>query len=441
MAITTLSPSSQTSAITLPATGTFGNVASGLPFGIYADDTNFLSGAVDQVAFTYRSFGGDVLDIELTANNVYSSYETAVLEYSNLINLHQAKNVLSDLLGAPTGCFNHDGEYVSGSALSASLSNPISGGTSTSVSLRYAQFDMSSVRDIGDAISQEANVGGKSTVYSASIDVVTDKQDYDLQATVVSASAGGGVPYAGLVGNNRIVVRKVFYKTPRAMWRFYGLYGGLNTVGNLSSYGQYADDSTFEVIPAWHNKLQAKAYESNLFTRTSHYSYELRNNKVRFFPAPSYSLIEKMWFEFTISGVGENIGLDANVMNATGSTSVDQRIGGVNNVNTLPFTNIPFKNINAIGKHWIRRYALEIAKGMLGQVRSKFAVVPIPGESVTLNGPELVSSAEEAKNKLREELTTYLDSVTYTELQSQRADLVDAAGRILEKIPSAVFVG
>jgi hypothetical protein len=441
MALPVLSPVSETSAIVLPPTGNVNNVVNSLPFGIYAGDTNFISGAADQVAFTYKMLGGDVLDIELTDCNIYAAYEAAVLEYSNLINLHQAKNVLSDMLGTPTGCFDHDGEYVSGSALSASINNPISGALSTQISLRYAQFDMSAVRDIGDAISQEANVGGRQTVYSASIDVVRGIQDYDLQAAVVSASAAGGVPFEGLVGNNRIVVRRVYYKTPRAMWRFYGYYGGLNAVGNLSTYGQYSDDSTFEVIPAWHNKLQAMAYEDNIWTRISHYSYELRNNKIRFFPQPGGNELLKMWFEFTISGVGDNVGLGANVINQTGSVQVDQRIGGVNNVNTLPFTNIPYKNINAIGKHWIRRYALALSKGMLGQVRSKFSTVPIPGESVTLNGPELVSQAEEEKNSLRSELQEYLSTVTYTTLQQERADLVDAAGRILQQIPSAIFVG
>lgn len=441
MALPVLSPVSETSAIVLPSTGNVNNVVNNLPFGIYADDTNFISGAVDQVAFTYKMLGGDVLDIELTDCNIYAAYEAAVLEYSNLINLHQAKNVLSDMLGTPTGCFDHDGEYTSGSALSASINNPISGAISTQISLRYAQFDMSAVRDISDAISQEANVGGRQTVYSASIDVVRGVQDYDLQTAVVSASAAGGVPFEGLVGNNRIVVRRVYYKTPRAMWRFYGYYGGLNAVGNLSTYGQYSDDSTFEVIPAWHNKLQAMAYEDNIWTRISHYSYELRNNKIRFFPQPGGNELLKMWFEFTISGVGDNVGLGANVINQTGSAQVDQRIGGVNNVNTLPFTNIPYKNINAIGKHWIRRYALALSKGMLGQVRSKFSTVPIPGESVTLNGPELVSQAEEEKNSLRSELQEYLSTVTYTTLQQERADLVDAAGRILQQIPSAIFVG
>ena len=73
--------------------------------------------------------------------------------------------------------------------------------------------------------------------------------------------------------------RKVFYKTPNSMWRFFGYYGGLNAIGNLSSYGQYADDSTFEVIPTWHNKLQAMAYETAIYTRNSHFSYEIKNNK------------------------------------------------------------------------------------------------------------------------------------------------------------------
>ena len=73
----------------------------------------------------------------------------------------------------------------------------------------------------------------------------------------------------------KILIKKVYYKTPHAMWRFYGYYGGLNVVGNFHNYGQYADDSSFQVIPAWHNKMQAVTYEDHLYTRTSHYSFEI----------------------------------------------------------------------------------------------------------------------------------------------------------------------
>ena len=66
------------------------------------------------------------------------------------------------------------------------------------------------------------------------------------------------------------------------MWRFFGYYGGLNVVGNLHNYGQFSDDSTFQLVPAWHNKAQAMAFEDAIYTRMSHYSYELKNNKITY---------------------------------------------------------------------------------------------------------------------------------------------------------------
>ena len=121
MALPVLTPSSQTSKVVLPATGTLSDViATAVPYGVYLNNTDFISGAVDQVSFTYKMLGGDVLDIELTAQNVYSSYELGVLEYSYIINSHQAENVLSDFLGATTGTFDHDGKLKAGE-LSSSL--------------------------------------------------------------------------------------------------------------------------------------------------------------------------------------------------------------------------------------------------------------------------------------------------------------------------------
>ena len=123
MALPTLTPSSNTSVSRLPPTGTLGDVAASLPFGIYSAESDFITGAVDQVAYTYRKLGGDILDIELKANSVYANYEEAVLEYSYIINTHQAKNVLSDILGATTGTFDHDGNLKSGPT-SANLKFP-----------------------------------------------------------------------------------------------------------------------------------------------------------------------------------------------------------------------------------------------------------------------------------------------------------------------------
>jgi len=415
MALPVLTPVSTVSAVTLPATGTTTSVSTTLPYGIYASSNAFLSGAADQVAYTYKMLGGDVLDIELTAGNVYAAYEDAVVEYSYLVNLHQSKNSLSDLLGSETGSFDSDGTITTGS---------LSG---SNASTKFTKFAFEYSRRVGDAVGTEVRVGGLTTIYSASFAAVVNEPDYDLESILRNSAE-----FSGTVGTDkRIIIRKVFFKTPQAMWRFYGYYGGLNTVGNLAHYGQYADDSTFEVIPTWQNKAQAMAFEDNIATRTSGFSYQLRNNKLRLFPAPTIVQPRKVWFEFTV------------LESALSSTSayVQKTIDGVNNLNTLPYENLPYASINAIGKHWIRRYALAVVKGQLGEVRSKFATVPIPGQSVTLNGTALKDESRAEKDLLRTELKTILDELTYVKLAQDDQAKTVAAMETFKQIPMPIYTG
>ena len=418
MAAPVLTPKSNSSVSVLPSTGSTDSVLSSLATNVYASD-DFISGAVDQVTYTYRKLGGDVLDIEIKEASVYAAYEEACLEYSYLVNIHQSKNILSDVLGAQTGTFDHRGEMKDGE-----LKTSLDGGH---VGLKYPLFDYAYARRVADGISQEANVGGNATVYSASFDVEPDKQDYDLQKIISSDDSS----FKDLVDGKKILIKKVFYKTPRVMWRFFGYQGGLNVIGNMTSYGQYADDSTFQVVPVWENKLQAMAYEDALYTRTSHCSYELRDNKLRVFPNPAAYNIEKMWFEFTVPGNNWEVP----------EGSADIGVDGINNMNTLPLDNIPYKNINSIGKQWIRRFCLALSKETLALVRGKFATIPIPGDSVTLNGAELASQAKDEQEKLREELKTILDEMTYGNLMSSDAELIENANKIQQKIPLTIFVG
>jgi len=421
-ALPTLSPASQMSKSILPATGTAGDVAATLPLGIYETSDPFLSGAADQVAYTYKKLGGDVLDIELKASNVYANYEEAVLEYSYLVNLHQSKNILSDVLGQATGTFDQDGNVVSGPS---------------GVNLKYPRVMFEYARRMGDAFSFEANVGGTIPIYSASFKLEEGVQDYDLQAIISGSSAtgvgpnGDAVPFAGVVEDSRVIVKKVFFKTPNAMWRFFGYFGGLNVVGNMNYYGQYTDDSSFELIPSWHNKLQAMAFEDHLWTRLSHYSFELKNNKLRIFPQPDLlSTYRYMWVEFSV------------IPNAWDNPpDYDAGVDGINNVNTLPFDNIPYENINAIGKQWIRRFALALSKETLGQIRGKFQTIPIPGESVNLNADALLSQAATEQQALRDELKEILDQLTYPEIAKIDAEKSEAVNTVQKRIPNLIFQG
>jgi len=419
-----LNPKSETSAIILPATGTYSSVAAAVPFGIYTGSSDFLSGAMLQVPYVYKKLGGDVVDIELTAENVYAAYEEAVLEYSYIINLHQSKNSLSTFLGETTGTFDHKGDLKTGPA---------------NRNLKYPRFTIGYSMRVGDGGAAAAGFGGTIPQYSASFKTRTNKQDYDLQAIIQSASTSGvddggtAVPYANMVAGKRITVTQVFFRSPRAMWRFYGYYGGIGVVGNSSTYGQFADDSTFEIVPTWQNKLQAMMYEDSIQTRTSNYSYEIIDNKLRLSPTPSNWGGEdqtRVWVKFYV-----------NNESTYEATTYTGSVGGINNMNTLPFDNLPYKNINSIGKQWIRKYALAVCKEMLGQIRGKFTTIPIPGESVTLNHSELLSQAKEEQAQLKDKLRELLKEMEYPALAKSDQEVTDAATNVLKVSPLGIFVG
>jgi hypothetical protein len=421
---TNLNPKSETSAVILPATGTYSKVAAAVPFGIYTGSSDFLSGAMLQVPYVYKKLGGDVVDIELTPANVYAAYEEAVLEYSYIINLHQGKNTLSTFLGETTGTFDHKGDLKTGPS---------------DRSLKFPRFTIGYSMRVGDGGAGAAGFGGTLPQYSASFRTANNKQDYDLQAIIQSASASGvddggtAVPYADQVKGKRITVTQVFYRSPRAMWRFYGYYGGIGVVGNYSTYGQFADDSTFEIIPTWQNKLQAMMYEDSIVTRTSNYSYEIIDNKLRLFPTPSNWGGEsetRIWLKFYV-----------NNESTWSPTAYSGSVDGVNNMNTLPFANVPYKNINSIGKQWIRKYALALCKEMLGQIRGKFTTLPIPGESVTLNYSELLTQAKEEQAQLKDKLRELLKEMEYPALAKSDQEVTDAATNVLKVSPLGIYVG
>ena len=138
-----------------------------------------------------------------------------------------------------------------------------------------------------------------------------------------------------------------------------------------------------------------------------------------------------MWVEFTID-------------DDPWTEDADRKVGvtGINNMNALPFANVPYQNINAIGKHWIRRYALSLCKEMLGQIRGKFGgSIPIPGDSITLNSADLLGQAKAEQDGLKEELKTILDEMSYKALAEQDAAMVTAIDTIQSEIPLMIYQG
>ena len=134
------------------------------------------------------------------------------------------------------------------------------------------------------------------------------------------------------------------------------------------------------------------------------------------------------------------VGIVNDIMNETYKfTSHTQKVMTMN-VGHLGY--IPYNNINSIGKQWIRRFALSICKEMLGQVRSKFGgTIPIPGESLNLNGSDLITQARDEQEKLRDELKTVLDELTYAKLAERDATIAETVAKTQTFVPLPIFVG
>ena len=132
---------------------------------------------------------------------------------------------------------------------------------------------------------------------------------------------------------------------------------------------------------------------------------------MRIFPSPDLvSTYRFMWVEFSV------------IPNSWDNPpDYDAGVNGINNLNTLPFDNIPYESINAIGKQWIRRFSLALSKETLGQIRGKFQTIPIPGESVNLNADAL--------------------QVTYSEMAKIDAEKSENVLTIQKRIPNLIFQG
>ena len=75
----------------------------------------------------------------------------------------------------------------------------------------------------------------------------------------------------------------------------------------------------------------------------------------------------------------------------------------------LEYRAIDSNTIQPAYLNWIQRYSLAVAKGVLSQIRGKFASVPSPAGGASLNGAQLAAESEKEKQQLIEELLNEIE--------------------------------
>jgi len=376
-------------------TGSVENVISGsTPFGIYDSDTQFQTDGPKVASWCAKRLGYPIIDVELVDLSFYACFEEATSEYSAQVNQFNIKNNLTSLQGQNTGS-NYTGKNVKG--------NPLS-----------------NLIDISQAYGTYANVGGRTDVKKGSIDITSGSQDYDLQALWGDVSES----------SKRLNITKVFYEAAPAMQRFYDPYSvsGNGTINLMNDMGmsRLSPGTQFIMMPVYEDLLRVQGIEFNDQIRKSAYSFNIVNNKLRIFPYPTSAYT--LWFEYIVKS-----DFDSSATSVTDGVVADYSNTG--------YDFHVYSRINDVGKQWIRKYALALAKELLGAIREKYSSVPIPGSEVNLDGAQLRAEAQSEKDTLIEQLRENLNDVSDKERYTSEADQADAQQRVVSKIPLNIYIG
>jgi hypothetical protein len=181
------------------------------------------------------------------------------------------------------------------------------------------------------------------------------------------------------------------------------------------------------MMPVYYDILRLQAIEFNDQIRKSAYSFELINDRIRFSPIPNGSNFTKVRFDY--------------ILKADRSAPLKGDTGTVSDFSNVPYQNVIYNNINDVGRQWIRRYTLALAKEMLGYIRGKYSSLPIPNAEVTLNAADLISAAQTEKEGLITELKEILDTMSrQSQLERKQAE-ADAMQQQMNKIPLKIYIG
>tara|TARA_R110000744_G_scaffold140762_3_gene252034 strand:+ start:2483 stop:3631 length:1149 start_codon:yes stop_codon:yes gene_type:complete len=364
------------------------------PFGFYDTDTQFQSDADKVAGWCAQRLGYPLVDIELQSLNFFTCFEEAINEYGSQLYHFQIINSFHTLEGTSTGSNLND------SIIAPNLGNTVN------IAEQYG--------------SEIDGAGGNYKLEKGTLNVLAGQQSYDLITDIGSTISGSEAVY----------LKKVYHYAPAAISRYFDPYAGTGTgIQSLMQsfgFGNFSPGVNFMLMPTYFDVLKVQAIELNDAIRKSAYHFDVENNRyLKLFPIPKQNY--KLHYEYVLKSVANN--------------PVKNTAGGITNISNVPYSSPTYKFINEPGRQWIRRYALALAKEMLGSVRGKYQSIPIPGADTTLDFSRLLSEASSEKTVLIEELKTFLEETTRVkqlERQNQEAQLTQET---FYKVPYQIYVG
>ena len=362
------------------------------PFGFYDNDIEFQTDADKVTVFCGRRLGYPLADVELQDINFYTAFEEAVTTYGNEVFQYKIRENYLNLEGAQTG---------------SGLNN------------RLVEPTLNRVVNISKNYGTEAEVGGLVTKHTGSLQVTSSKQEYNLDQWATDSGIEGGIE-----------VRRVYYEAPPAILRYFDPYAGTGTgvqsLMDAFDFGSMSPGVNFLLMPVSFDLAKIQAIELNDQVRKSSYSFELVNNRLKIFPLPKSNY--RLLFDY-YKLTDKNNAFD------------NQDTGLVTNVGEVPYDNPNYSQINSVGRQWIFRYTLALAKELLAYVRGKYQTVPVPGSEATLNQADLLNDSRLEKETLMSELKEMLEQTSRQAQLERKANESENLRKTLSDVPYTIYIG
>ena len=372
-------------------TATFSS-GSSTPFGFYDSDTEFQTDAIKVSKFCGSRLGFPLMDVELQSGSFFACFEEAVTTYGNEVFQYKIRENYLSLEGAQTG---------------SNLNN------------RLVEPNLSRIVNISKNYATEAGVNGLVTRHTGSLAVTASKQEYDLDQWATDNGIEGGIE-----------IRKIYYEAPPAILRYFDPYAGTGTgvqsLMDAFDFGSFSPGVNFLLMPVSFDLAKIQAIELNDQVRKSAYTFELVNNRLRIFPKPKK---------------GYNLLFDYYKVSDKDNAFDNESTGLVTNVGEVPYNNPVYQQINSVGRQWIFRYTLALAKELLAYVRGKYQTVPVPGSEATLNQADLLSDSRAEKENLISELKEMLDQTSRQAQLERKANESENLRKTLTDVPYTIYVG
>ena len=389
-------------------------ISGSTPFGIYDTDVDFVNDGPKTANWCAKRLGYPIVDVEVIDIQFYACFEEAVSEYSAQVNQFNLRNNLDILKGQPKGKItNYSQTLVDGSFLP----------TAVRMSQQYGTL---------------AGVGGNTSIKKAYIETEVDRQRYNLMTEAIDLDmlAASGSTSASFdkiyVSGSTIDVMRVYYEATPAIQRFFDPYsvggqGTLNLMDELG-FGEYSPAAQFLLMPLYEDLLRMQAIEFNDNIRKSQYTFNIVDNKLEVFPIPTSRTPTKIYFDYISRDEFEH-------------DSQTVQPDSLSDYSDIPYDFIQYSKINDVGKQWIRKYTLALAKELLGAIREKYNSIPIPDGEVSLDGAALRAEAQVEKDALITQLRENLEELSRKNVMENKAHESDHQQEMLRKVPLKIYVG